>query len=151
MRYTTVLRYGRTDLRAPQWFQQENARQIIEAGSKAQQGVVTMRRPLVRSPIGMQIQEQFSLFAANFVRWAGQWLRPLVRDAHHALQEALGEVKTLVRVLAQCRAEVITTATGMALRFDDRSPFAGATIVLSGQVAIQEVLPLFKQSDWAHA
>jgi hypothetical protein len=135
----------------PQWFQQYNARQVIEAGIKEQQGVLTMRRPLVRSPIGMQIQEQVSLFAANVVRWAAQWLRPLVRDAHHALREALGEVKTLVRVLAQCRAEVITTATGMALRFDDHSPFAGATIVLSGQVAIQEVLPLFKQSDWGHA
>jgi hypothetical protein len=24
----------------------------------------------VRSPIGMQIQEQLALFAANFVRWA---------------------------------------------------------------------------------
>jgi hypothetical protein len=110
-----------------------------------------MRRPLVHSPIGMQIQEQFSLFAANFVRWAAQWLRPLVRDGQRALQEALGEVKTMVQVLAHCRAEVITTATGMALRFDDPSPFAGATIVLSGQGAIQEILPLFKQSDWGHA
>lgn len=150
IRYTTLVSYGRADRMSPQWFQEYNARQVIEAGIKEHQGVLTMRRPLVRSPIGMQIQEQFSLFAANFLRWAAHWLRPLVQDANHALQDALGEVKTLVRVLTQCRAEVSTTASGMALRFDDGGPVAGATVILSGQVAIQEVLPLFNQSDWAH-
>jgi hypothetical protein len=39
-RYTTLLSYGRADMTAPQWFQQYNARQVIEAGIKEQLGLV---------------------------------------------------------------------------------------------------------------
>ena len=52
-----------------QWFARYNARQTIEAGIKEGKGVFTLKRHLVRSPIGMQLQEQFALFGANFVRW----------------------------------------------------------------------------------
>jgi hypothetical protein len=70
-RHTTLLYYGE----APppplaEWFGQYNGRQVVEAEIKENKSGFSMRRPLVRSPIGMQIQEQCALFAANFVRWA---------------------------------------------------------------------------------
>ena len=107
--YTTLLYYG--DRPPPQllkdWFSGYNARQTIEAGIKEGKGVFRMRHPWVRSPIGMQLQEQFSLFAANFVRWAAQWAQQLVRQANHALNDALTKVKTLVHDVAHCRARLI--------------------------------------------
>lgn len=54
-----------------------------------------MRRPLVRSPIGMQLQEALALFAANFVRWAAAWIQASVEEMPPRLAAALGEVKTL--------------------------------------------------------
>ena len=74
-RWTALLYY---DERPPLeclglWFGMYNARQIMEAGIKEQKGGFRMRRPLVRSRVGFQRQEQFSVFAANCVRWAAQW------------------------------------------------------------------------------
>jgi hypothetical protein len=126
--YSTLLYYG--DRPPPQplkdWFSGYNARQTIEAGIKEGKGVFRLRHPLVRSPFGMLIQEQFSLFAANFVRWAAQWARQLVRQANHAVQEALHEVKTLVQDVAHCRARLVHNALGRVLIFDEHSPYAGA-------------------------
>jgi hypothetical protein len=104
-RYTTLLYYGDTPPPASlgAWFRLYNARQIMEAGIKEQKGVFTMRRPLVRSRIGLQLQEQLSVFATNFVRWAAEWAKQLVRQATPRLWQALGEVKTLVRVVAHSR------------------------------------------------
>ena len=146
-RYTTLLYYDDmpppTDLGA--WFHMYNARQIMEAGIKEQKGVFTMRRPLVRSPIGLDLQEQFSVFAANFVRWAAQWAQEqVVRQAPHRLLQALAATKTLVRVVGQTRARLLQTSQGCALVFDAAGPFAGSTLVFAGQVAYQEVLPLFR-------
>jgi hypothetical protein len=73
-RHTTLLYYGDVAPPAPaDWFRQYNGRQVVEAGIKENKGVFTMRRPPVRSPIEMQIHEQFALFAANLVRWAAAW------------------------------------------------------------------------------
>jgi hypothetical protein len=102
-----------------------------------------MRRPLVRSPIGMQLQEAFALFAANFVRWAAAWVQAQVRHVPPALGQALREVKTLVRVLAHSRAHLVQSDTGTALVFDAHSPFAGAVLVIHGAPIYQTVLPLF--------
>ena len=146
LRYTTLLYYGETPPPAhlPTWFQRYNGRQIMEAGIKEQKGVLTMRRPLVRSRSGLALQEQFSVFAANFVRWAAQWAKQLIRQANHRLRQALGEVKTLVRVVAHSRARLIQSAQGCGLLFDAHGPFADSLLVFGGQVAYQEVLPLFK-------
>jgi hypothetical protein len=92
----------------------------------------------------MQLQEQFGLFAANFVRWAAQWARQLVRQANHALKDALTEVKTLVQDVAHCPARLVHNALGHVLVFDERGPYAGAIRLLSGQVAFQHVLPFYK-------
>lgn len=143
-RYTTLLYYDETPAPAPAvWFGQYNGRQVIEAGIKENKGVFTMRRPLVRSEFGMVIQEQFALFAANFVRWAAAWAASQIADAPVGLAQALREVKTLVRVVAHSRAELVETAMGWALVFDRQSRFAGAVLKMSGQVVYQHVLPLF--------
>jgi hypothetical protein len=93
------------------------------------------------------LQEAFSVFGANFVRWAAQWAKQLIRQANHRLWQALGEVKTLVRVVAHSRARVVHTPAGCGLLFDAQGPFAGSVLVFAGQVAYQEVLPLFKCSS----
>jgi hypothetical protein len=150
-RSTALLYYGETPPPAEltNWFQLYNGRQIMEAGIKEQKGVFTMRRPLVRSPIGLELQEQFSLFAATVVRWAAQWAREqAVRQATCGLQEAWGETKTLVRVVGQTRARLVQTPEGRALVFAGDGPFAGSVLVFVGHVAYQEVLPLFRSQAY---
>ena len=143
-RYTTLLWYDEGSPPEPKvWFAQYNGRQTVEAGIKENKGVFTMRRPLVRSPIGMQMQEAFALFAANFVRWAAAWVQSQVRNVTPALGQALREVKTLIRVLAHSRAQLVVSETGCGLVFDGDSPFAGAVLVIHGDPVYQTVLPLF--------
>ncbi len=148
--YTTLLYYGESppppDLKA--WFTRYNARQTIEAGIKEGKSVFPMRRPWVRSPFGLQVQEQFSRFAANFVRWAARWAKQVVRQANRLMTEALTEVKTLVRVMTRCRARVVVNTLGRVILFDEQGPFAGSMFLLSGQVAYQHVLPLFNRSSF---
>ena len=125
------------------WFRLYNGRQIMEAGIKEQKAVFTMRRPLVRSRFGLQLQEQLSVFAANFVRWAAQWAREQVVVEGSRLEQALKETKTLVRVVGQTRARLLQGGGGCALVFDAQGPFGGSVLIFAGQVAYQEVLPLF--------
>lgn len=56
------------------WFNYLNARQTIEATNKEGKGTFAMRYLKVRSKSGLYLQEQFGRFAANFVRFASQWL-----------------------------------------------------------------------------
>lgn len=143
-RYTTLVYYDELPPPVPeQWFGLYNGRQTVEAGIKENKRVFTMRRPLVRSPIGMQIQEAFALFAANFVRWAAAWVQTQAHALTPALVQALTEVKTLVRVVAHSRAQVVVSKTGCALVFDAHSAFAGAVLLVRGFVAYQMALPLF--------
>jgi hypothetical protein len=144
-RWTALLYYDEEP--APEclglWFRLYNGRQIMEAGIKEQKGVFTMRRPLVRSRFGLQLHEQFSVFAANFVRWAAQWARAQVVVDGSRLQRALNATKTLVRVVGQTRARLLQGGGGCALVCDAAGPFAGSVLIFAGQVAYQEVLPLF--------
>jgi hypothetical protein len=146
-RHTALVYYGdhppTDDL--PGWFHRYNARQIIEAAIKEGQSVFPMRRPWVRSPIGLHLQEQFSLFAANFIRWATTWAAQRVRRANRLLSEALGEVKTLVRVLAHARATLAVTGLGRVLILDDAGPYPGAIVCLAGMPVYQHVLPIFRR------
>jgi len=144
-RHTALLFYGE-DLPSslPAWFATYNARQTIEAGIKEEKAVFTLKRHLVRSPYGMQIQEQFALFGANFVRWAAAWVKDLLRQANHNFSCALDQVKTLVRVVSHARARWVCNALGHVLILDENGPFAGTVLCLSGQVAVQLTLPLFK-------
>ena len=128
----------------PEWFAQYNGRQTIEAGIKEEKGVFTLKRHLVRSPFGMQLQEQFALFGANFVRWAAAWVKDMLRQANHRFVTALNQVKTLVRTVSRARARWVRNDLGHTLTFDEDGPFAGTVVCLSGVVAVQQALPLFK-------
>jgi hypothetical protein len=128
----------------PEWFAQYNGRQTIEAGIKEGKGVFTLKRHLVRSPIGMQLQEQFALFGANFARWAAAWVKDMLRQVNHRFAVALGQVKTLVRTVSRARARWVRNDVGHTLIFDEGGPFAGTVICLSGLVAVQLALHLFK-------
>ena len=104
----------------------------------------TLKRHLVRSPYGMQIQEQFALFGANFVRWAAAWVKDCLREANRRFATALDQVKTLVKTVSRARARWVRNARGHTLIFDENGPFAGTVLCLSGEVAVQLTLPLFK-------
>jgi hypothetical protein len=144
VRYTTLLYYDQTPPPPlPVWFSRYNARQTIEAGIKEGKGVFTLKRHLVRSPIGMQLQEQFALFGANFVRWAATWVKELLSQTNQYFRTALKQVKTLVRTVSRARARWVRNPLGSTLIFDEAGPFAGTIICLSGQVAIQLPLRLF--------
>jgi len=144
VRYTTLL-YD--DEHPPPalltWFNRYNARQTIEAGIKEGKGVFTLKRHLVRSPIGMALQEQFALFGANLVRWAAAWVKELLLEANQHFITALEQVKTLVRTGSHTPARWVRNALGNTLIFDQRGPFAGTVICLSGLVAVQLPLRLF--------
>jgi hypothetical protein len=144
LRYTTLLYYADTPPPAlPDWFNRYNARQTIEAGIKQEKGVFTLKRHLVRSPIGMQLQEQFAVFGANFVRWAAAWVKALLVQVNRNFETALDQVKTLVRIVSRTRARWVRNAVGNTLIFDEAGPFAGTVICLSGLVAVQLPLQLF--------
>jgi hypothetical protein len=147
MRYTTLFYYDESSLPPlPEWFARYNGRQTIEAGIKETKSVFTLNRHLVRSPIGMQLQEQFALFGANFVRWAAAWVKDMLRQANHSFTLALDQVKTLVRIASRARARWVRNRLGHSLILDENGPFAGTIICLSGQVAFQLVLPLFSSA-----
>ena len=125
------------------WFDTYNARQIIEAGIREGKGVLTLRKPLVRSPAGLALQLHFALFGANLIRWAAQWMRDLVHQTNQAFLTALSEVKTLVVVGAHSAARWVRTTLGACLVWPDQSPYAGTILWLSGLLACQLVLPLW--------
>jgi hypothetical protein len=144
-RYTALLYYDEIPPPPlPEWFARYNGRQTIEAGIKEGKGVFTLKRHLVRSPFGMQLQEQFALFGANFVRWAAAWVKDMLRQANRNFTEALSQVKTLVRTVSRARARWVRNDLGHTLIFDEDGPFAGTVISLSGLVAVQLALHLFK-------
>jgi len=144
IRHTTLFYYADTPAPPlPQWFRRYNARQTLEAGIKEEKGVFTLKRHLVRSPVGMQLQEQFALFAANFVRWTAAWVKDALYQANHRFETALDEVKTLVRIVSRTSARWVRNTLGNTLLFDLDGPFAKTILCLSGQVAVQLTLPMF--------
>ncbi len=144
MRYTTLFYYDESPPpELAEWFSYYNARQTIEAGIKEGKGVFTLKRHLVRSPIGMLLQEQFALFGANFVRWAATWVKGLLSQANQNFIFALEQVKTLVRIVSHAQARWVHNPLGNTLIFDENGPFAGTVICLSGLVAVQLPLRLF--------
>lgn len=125
------------------WFAHYNARQIIEAGISEGKGVLTLRKPLVRSPAGLALQLHFALFAANFIRWAARWMDTLLRQANRFFENALGQVSTQVKVGTRTAARWVRTAGQRALIWPDHGPFAGTVLAFAGQLACQLALPLF--------
>ncbi len=143
-RFGTLIHFGQdpvtTDLST--WFHHYNARQVIEAGIKEGKNVFAMHHLKVRSTPAIFLQEQFAVFAANFVRWAARWLReqcPQLPDSW--LNSNHPGVKEQVLVAAHTSAWVIWQDQGCLLRFTDQSLFAGRSLFIQNQWAVQLPLP----------
>ena len=152
--FVVLVRYDPDRLPTPEpsqelklWFDRYNARQIIEAGIREGKSVLTLRKPLVRSPAGLELQLHFALFGANLIRWAAQWMRTLVCQSNQAFLTALSEVKTMVTVGAHSVARWIRTNVGAGLVWPDQSPYAGTIVWLSGFFACQLALPWSECSE----
>jgi len=59
-----------------------------------------------RSAAGLRIQALLTVFAANFIRWADEWIRPRVEHSTPRLEALLARPKRLVRVAANSPATV---------------------------------------------
>jgi hypothetical protein len=129
------------DLR--EWFSNYNARQTIEAGNKQSKTVFKVQHLWSHSAVGMQIQVALTLFAANFVGWAGVWLQPRLQPGTASAARAMRRPKHLVRVAANSPAEVETRAGQVVVRFSPLSGLAGTVIHLAGPQPIQLALDLY--------
>lgn len=151
MRYSTLVHYGRdpvlNDL--AEWFSEYNRRQTIEAGIKEGKGVFQMHHLKVRSLPALYLQEQFAVFAANFVRWAGHWLVTNCQQVGPVgVRRVLGggAVKSQVQVGAHTSAWVSQQEGGWILEFTDQSIYAGSAI-RTREWVFQLPLPLFRNYD----
>ena len=152
-KHATLLHFGTdpvtVDLTA--WFNHYNARQTIEAGIKEGKGVFEMHHLKVRSAPGLYLQEEFAVFAANFVRWAAHWLATQCPQLPAGWQDtAQPKVKEQVKVGAHTSAWVNWQEQGCLLRFTDRSVFAGRSLKLERRWAVQLPLPFAESSCFGH-
>ena len=152
-KHASLLHFGSdpvtTDL--PAWFNRYNARQTIEAGIKEGKGVFEMHHLKVRSAPGLYLQEQFAVFAANFVRWAAHWLATQCPQLPAGWQDtAQPKVKEQVKVGAHTSAWVTWQEQGCLLRFTDHSVFAGRSLDLERGWAVQLPLPFAESSCFGH-
>jgi len=131
-------------LTLPAWFAFYNSRQTIEAGNKEEKQVFKVQHLMSRSPAGIRLQERFTLFGANFVRWAAVWLRDQTGEEGAAFLQALDSTKTMVRVAANSPAWLIRNPLGAFLEFAEPSCFAGVILRLSGTWCYQPALPLLR-------
>ena len=114
------------------WFDFYNARQIIEAGVKETNVVFKMHPLKMRSKGGIALQEQFALFAANFVRWTAVWLRQRVCHTTPRFDDALTRVKAMVRVVANTSAWVVAEGDSLLVRFDETGAYPEVELRLNG-------------------
>ena len=131
-------------LTLPAWFAFYNSRQTIEAGNKEEKQVFKVQHLMSRSPAGIRLQELFTLFGANFVRWAAVWLRDQTPKEGATFLQTLDSVKTMVRVAANSPAWLIRNPLGAFLEFAEPSCFAGTILRLSGNWCYQPALPLLR-------
>jgi hypothetical protein len=148
VKHCALLHFGPTsvvqDLSA--WFDFYSSRQTIEAGIKEGKHVFHLNRLKVRSEPAICLQENFVLFAANFIRWANAWL---VRASQQSsLHVDYLSVKDLVQVAAHTSADVDWYSDGKLLRFSEQSVFAGKELKLP-ILAYQLPLPLGKSYDFS--
>lgn len=149
-RYSTLLHFGSDPVTTnlPGWFHRYNARQIIEAGIKEGKNVFAMHHLKVRSTPAIFLQEQFTVFAANFVRWAARWLVDQCPQVPCSWQNtAQPKVKQMVKVAAHTSAWVDWQDQGCLLTFTDHSLFAGRSLTVKKQWVVQLPLPF---SENAH-
>ena len=133
----------------PTWFHDYNARQTIEAGNKEEKTTFKVQHLMSRSPAGIQVQAMLTAFAANFVRWADEWIRPRVEQSTRRFDGVLSSPKRLVRVAANSLAAVERTDGRLLVRFSALSSFEGVVIRLSGAAGLQLPLPLFTNDHFS--
>ncbi len=151
LKHSTLLAY-RDDgqsLTLPAWFDFYNGRQTIEAGIKETNVVFKMHPLKMRSRGGIALQEQFSLFAANFVRWAAEWLSKPVSRSTTRFDDALTRVKAMVRVAANTSAWVVAEDQGLLVKFDETGAYPGVELRLAGIWRVRPpLLPREKVHDF---
>jgi len=141
--YSGVIHFGQRDVTAdlPGWFHDYNARQTIEAANKESKQVFEVHHIKVRSRPAMRLQEHFALFAANFVRVAAYWLANQCPQVPDGWKESTHPaVKEQVKVGAHSSARIEWFGSDCLLRFAQRSVYAGRSLLVKRQVAIQLTL-----------
>jgi hypothetical protein len=141
--YSGVIHFGQRDVTAdlPGWFHDYNARQTIEAANKESKQVFEIHHIKVRSRPAMRLQERFALFAANFVRVAAYWLANQCPQVPDGWKESTHPaVKEQVKVGAHSFARIEWFGSDCLLRFAQRSVYAGRSLLVKRQVAIQLTL-----------
>ena len=123
------------------WFQDYNGRQTIEAGNKEEKTTFKVQHLMSRSPAGIRIQAMLTVFAANFVRWADEWIRPQVEQSSHRFDRALSSPKRLVRVAANSPATIDRSNGHVRVRFSPLSSFHGVVIRLADTTGCPLTLP----------
>jgi hypothetical protein len=134
LKHSALLHFGADPVTQdlPAWFDHYNGRQIIEAGIKESKQVFYLHRIKVRSEPAIYLQECCVLFAANFIRWATQWLAQQQVPAEDTLDVRKLGIKRQVQVAAHVSAQVIRDSTGWLLKFSEQSAFAGKVLRLPG-------------------
>lgn len=143
-RFSALLHFGPREVTAdlPGWFHTYNARQIIEAGNKEGKQVFEVHHLKVRARPALQLQEHFALFAANFVRFAAYWLAEQCPQVPEGWKNSARlHVKEQVKVGAHAPARVEWVGQDCLVRFEDRSVYAGRSLNIRRQIAIQLALP----------
>jgi hypothetical protein len=131
-----------------EWFHAYNGRQTIEAGNKEEKTTFKVQHLMSRSPAGIPIQAMLTVFAANFVRWAQEWVRPRVEQSSRRFEGALSSPKRLVRVAANSPATIDRSEGRLRVRFSPMSSFAGVVVRLVGAPERQLSLPLFESAHF---
>ncbi len=119
------------------WFRQYNERGTIEAGIKQTKTVFHVQHPMSRRAVGMGVQIALTLFAANFVGWAEEWLRWHLLGPAEGAGAVLGGVKQLVRVLANSPAHLEECADQVVVSLDAASSWSGLVIAVGEAPAVQ--------------
>jgi hypothetical protein len=150
-RHGTLIHFGPTPVTTdlPGWFRRYNARQLIEAGIKEGKNVFAMHHLKVRSAPAIFLQEHFAVFAANFVRWAARCLTQQCPQIPSGWQHsAQPKVKEQVKVAAHTSAWVNWQDQGCLLMFTDHSLFAGRSLTVKKQWAVQLPLPFSQNAHF---
>jgi hypothetical protein len=131
-----------------EWFHTYNGRQTIEAGNKEEKTTFKVQHLMSRSLAGIRIQAMLTVFAANFVRWAQEWVRPRVEQSSKRFEGVLSSPKRLVRVAANSPATIDRSEGRLRVRFSPMSSFAGVVVRLGGALERQLSLPLFESDHF---
>jgi hypothetical protein len=122
---SVILAYLPFPLAAQDLFTFYNARNTVEASIKEGKSVFSLRPFKVRSEYGIKLQQLFTQFAQNFIRWFHRWAfqKTNAEFFHHiGVKES---VKTAANTMAHIRYEQHT----ITLTFHEFSCYAGQQLI----------------------